>query len=268
MKKRLNDWTKVILCFILSELIFPGYLCLGQTGPVGDVKSGESLELREAKVARESAEKQVLDLELEIDKLRRDYTKLRSKYAELYMETYKAVKNLRSLELTAANLVQKEDGKDSGRDEAIEAMELVLSRQIELQNALKSYQDYLSAAMDVLQPSEAVKSELDKRGKNLADAVDNCMKPLTSLVLKGGTGEHNSCSVVSINEELELVILDKGTLHGIKTGSKWKLMGLEGETLAKLQTVDARPEISAAVVMEGTLGVIRTGSVLVKDDLN
>ncbi len=264
MKIRLNDWTKVLLPCILSSLIFPGYLCLGQEGPETDVKSGESLELREAKVARESAEKRVLDLELELEKLRRDYTTLRSKYAELYVDTYKAVRSMRDLEMNAARLVQNRDGKsrDDGRDEVLEALELVLSRQLELQNALRSFQEYLSAAMDVLRPSEAVKEELDKRGGALREAVENSMKPLSALALRTSGNGPGTCSVVSVNDERQLFIIDRGTLSGVRPGRKWRLVGKNGEVEAVLLTVDARPEISALIVTEGSYSSVRTGSVL------
>ena len=123
-------WTKYIYCVILMALTFPGNLCLGQNNPDSDVKSNESLELREAKVARESAERRVLGLELELESLRKEHDKLRSKYVELYLNSQKVMEDLLNLELRAANLLQsKDDGKATNlNSEALQALELVLGR--------------------------------------------------------------------------------------------------------------------------------------------
>ncbi len=265
---------------ILLVLTFSGNLCLGQANdlnvrpPDGDVKSGESLELREAKVARESAENRVLELELEKKKLSADYTKLRSQYADLYIKTYKAVKRLRELELQAANLIQSGEGTPksatSGKNtddidgtghEVLEALELILARQVELQDALREFTSCLTATMDIVQPSEAVKAELDKKLDKLKAAVDNSTRPLTISSKKDGSALA-SCSILSIDEEHGLVLIDKGTLTGMQPGRRLKLAARDGTPEARLVVVDARAEISAAVMLEGELGILGAGNIL------
>ena len=235
--------------------------------PDGDVKSGESLELREAKVARESAENRVLELELEKKRLSADYARLRSQYADLYIKTYKAINRLRELELSAANLIQSGDGTpktaQSGNPtdsidgtglEVLEALELILAKQVELQDALREFTSCLSATMDILQPSEAIKAELDKR-------LEKSARPLTISGKKDG-GALRSCNILSIDEEHGLVLIDKGTMAGMQTGRKLKLPGRDGTPEARLVVVDARAEISAAVMLEGELSLLRPGNIL------
>ena len=265
---------------ILWFLTFSGNLCLGQasglavTPPDSGVKSGESLELREAKVARESAENRVLELELEKKRLSADYTRLRSQYAELYIKTYKAINRLRELEISAANLIQSGDGTpktaQSGNPtdsidgtglEVLEALELILAKQVELQDALREFTSCLSATMDILQPSEAIKAELDKRLEKLKTAVENSARPLTISGKKDG-GALRSCNILSIDEEHGLVLIDKGTMAGMQTGRKLKLPGRDGTPEARLVVVDARAEISAAVMLEGELSLLRPGNIL------
>jgi len=273
------SWTEFLIGTILIVL-FSGNLCLGQADdltvepPKDDVKSGESLELREAKVARESAENRVLELELEKKKLSAEYAKLRSQYADLYIKTYKAVKRLRELELRAANLIQSGDGAlnaaqtdkstedaDGTGNEVLEALELILSRQVELQDTLREFTACLNATMDIVQPSEAVKAELDKRLEKLRAAVENSTRPLTISSRKDG-GTIRSCNILSIDEEHGLVIIDKGTIAGMKPGRKLKLEARDGTSEARLVVVDARAEISAAVMLEGELSSLRPGNIL------
>ena len=278
-KKWPNSWTK---CYIMAILFltFSGNLCLGQASdlkvrpPDSDVKSGESLELREAKVARESAENRVLELELEKKRLSADYAKLRSQYADLYIKTYKAINRLRELELSAANLIQSgestsktaqsrnsKDRIDETGHEVLEALELVLAKQVELQDALREFSACFAATMDILQPSEAIKAELDKRLEKLKTAVENSAKPLTISAKRDG-GALRSCNVLSIDEEHGIVFIDKGTLAGMQLGRKLKLPGRDGTPEARLVVVDARAEISAAVMLEGELAMLRPGNIL------
>ena len=278
-KKWPISWTKCHIMAILF-LTFSGNLCLGQANdlkvmpPDSDVKSGESLELREAKVARESAENRVLELELEKKRLSADYARLRSQYADLYIKTYKAINRLRELELSAANLIQSGDGTPKAAQnsnsndsiegtghEVLEALELILAKQVELQDALREFSACLGATMDILQPSEAIKAELDKRLEKLKAAVENSARPLTISGKRDG-GALRSCNILSIDEEHGLVLIDKGTIAGMQPGRKLKLPGRDGNPEARLVVVDARAEISAAVMLEGELNALRPGNIL------
>ena len=262
------DWTTFISSAILIALTFPGNLCLGQNKPDSDVKSNESIELREAKVARESAERRVLGLELELESLRKEHDKLRSKYVELYLNSQKVTEDLLNLELRAANLLQSKDGEKNAslNSEALQALELVLSRQVELQDVFLDFQEYLNAMLEVIQPSQAVKDGLLKRNKRLADVIADSMKPLTVVAQRESQGLSANTAILKVDEELEIVILDKGTLSGVRPGKKWRLPGKEGKNEARLVTVDARPEISAAAVVEGNFKALQPGGVLLPDN--
>jgi len=67
------------------------------------------------------------------------------------------------------------------------------------------------------------------------------------------------CGVLAVHDELQLVILDRGFLSGVRTGSEW-WQARNGKVIMKLRVVDARPEISAAVLVQGTLAEIAIGS--------
>ena len=260
-------WTKHITWAILLSLAFPGNLCLGQNNPDSDVKSGESLALREAKVARESAERRVLGLELELESLRKEHDKLRSRYVELYLTSQKVTEELLNLELRAANLLQSKDGEKASslNNDALQALELVLRRQVELQDAFTSLQEYLNAIMDMLQPSQAVKEGLEKKSARLSEAIADSIKPLSVVAGREKQALTPNGTILKVDEELEIVILDKGSLTGIRPGKRWRLPGKDGKDEAKLVTVDARPEISAATVVEGSFSALRVGGILLPD---
>ena len=63
----------------------------------------------------------------------------------------------------------------------------------------------------VLQPSEAVKDGLLKRNKRLADVIADSMKPLSVAAKRDNQGLSANIAILKVDEELEIVILDKGT---------------------------------------------------------
>lgn len=269
MKLTTVNWTNASCTIILFALVFLVYECQAQVKePAKPEKTVESLDLREAKEARESAEKRVLELELELEKLRKDYDALRSRYAGLYLESHDVIDKMKNLEISAANLLRNKNASSSGslENEAMEAMSLSVSRQIAALDELKHFEKYISSLMDVLQPSTALKSELDKRVSDLKKSVELALKPLSTVARRGsgGTGKSN-CDVIAVSVEMQLVILNRGFLSGVRPGKRWHLNGPDGKIAATLVTVDSRPEISAAVLLEGDIEALNPGSSLLPD---
>lgn len=263
------NWTKFVLGSILCAHSFLGNNSFSQehvTG--GQKKTAEALALDEAKVARESAEKRALELELELDRLRKDYDKLRSRYAELYLDSHAAVEKLRDMELRAAHLLQNKASAVSatGETEAMEALSITLGRQVAVKDALLEYEKYMSTLMDVLQPSAAVKSELESKVSDLKKAVEASLKPLSIVARRGSGGlDAGTCGILALREELQLVIIDRGLLSGVRPGKRWHLTGAGGKVVARLQTVDSRPDISAAVLTDGGMDQLSVGGILSSD---
>ena len=224
----------------------------------------ESVELIEARTARASAEARIRDLELEIERLRKENESLKSKYAGLYLKTYELLEQLRRMELAGANLIQAGSASvtEMERNDALEALNLTIGRMTRLQEAYADFRKVVFSLCEVLQASEAAKGELARHGERMQEAMEAVARPLVMATRRNARGDRLTATVVSVNEEQGLVVLDRGSLAGVRSGRMWFLSGANGVILAKLQTVECRAELCAAVVVEGELARIRPGDVV------
>lgn len=256
------DWKNRTIGFrLLLPFFFTGFFLLAENAPVASTQ-GDAVALREAKEARELAEKRILDLELELGKAKKELEKIRSRYADFYLESHAVVDRMRQLELQASHLIRRKEDLDGDAlaAQALEALNLAGRRQLEVEDAVHSFEQYLNSVLDVLQPSDALRRELSERIKALHRAVENSLKPLSIVARRGGGGPgKQGCGVLAVNEELQLVVLDCGFLAGLKTGSVWRLMSGDSTVTARLRVVEVRPEISAAVVIQGDMASLTPG---------
>ena len=265
-KKRFDWWkigrSGVILwsCSVLVSACLLGAESAGERPNVPD-----AVALQEAKVARESAERRAVALELELEKLKRDYDALRSQYADLYLKSHATVDRMRDLELAAANLLQKKDTTelDAATVQAFEALSLAFDRQAKALQALDDFEKFMSTMMDVLRPSDAMRHSLAERVAAVKTAVEQGLKPLSSVARRGSGGPAvGSASILEVHKDMQLVILDKGLLAGIRPGLRWHLADAEGKVTARLLTVDSRQEFSAAVLLNGSIEQLAVGGIL------
>ena len=242
------------LCILCALVTFLASECISQVGT-------KDLAVKEAQEARESAERRSLELELELRKMRGELDALRSRYAALYVESHQVLRNLREMEANAARLIQKKQSEDSGKAEVLEALDLMVRRQLEVRQTLLDFEKCLSSLLEVLQPSEAVKSELEQRLAELKKSVEKSLETVPQVIFpeKGGNG---TAQVLSVNRKDEMVILDKGTLNGVRPGKVWCLLNKEGVVAAKVRTVACRQNFCAAVLLEGGMNLFNEGMVL------
>ena len=66
--------------------------------------------LEEMKVAREAAERRAIQLEAEVSRLKKDLDRIRSSYANLYLESHSSIERLRRMELRAAQMLRQKEG--------------------------------------------------------------------------------------------------------------------------------------------------------------
>ncbi len=270
MKSHETHWKKRMRWIILSLSISLISLCLTCTLYADDRPNvSDQMALQEAKVARESAESRAVALELELERLRKDYDELRSRYAELYLRGHATLDRMRELELQAANLVQNKGAGDARgtSQQALEALNLTLDRQLNVQRSLDDFEKFMSTLMDTLRPSDALRRELEQRISALHGAVEQSLKPLSIVARRGSSGgsPNSGATVVAIHADMQIVILDRGLLAGIRPGRKWHLALADGTVAARLQTVDCRQEFSAAVVLSGDLEQFSIGNVVLPE---
>ncbi|MBR0458946.1 MAG: hypothetical protein IJJ26_06895 [Victivallales bacterium] len=269
MKKSPTHWNFGKIRIILLGLIFRVTLCLCDTVLTENRPNiPESVALQEAQVARASAERRAVALELELEKLQKDYDALRSRYAELYIQSHATVDRLRTVELNAAHLIQKKSELDEKQvaQQALEALNLALSRQVQVYQALDEFEKYITTLLDVLQPSDAIRRETSERTAALKHAVEQSLKPLSVVARRGSERtQDQGATILQVHKELQIAILDKGLLSGIRPGQRWHLTGSDGKVVARLQTVDCRQEFSAAVILNGSLDQMGPGTILMPE---
>lgn len=257
-KSSLCDWQRARVGYILFvAFFFTGKFLFSVEAP-----TSSSVALQEAKVARESAEKRIVELELELSKVQQELERVRSRYADFYLESHLTVERLRSLELQASHLLRHQSELDDQHlaSEALETLQLASTRQLEVYDAVQELEKYLVSILEVLQPSDALRQDVLERTGALNKLVESSLKPLSLVARRGsgGSGRHG-CSVLAVNEKLQLIVLDCGFLAGLKAGSTWRLTASDGTLTARLRVVEVRPEISAAVVIQGAMEKLTPG---------
>jgi len=241
---------------ILMMILFSAEVCTSD--------DANAVALQEAREAREAAERKAVQLEIELGQSRKALDKMRSRYADLYLRSHGLLGSLRQTELQVANLWHNKDASslDGLAAQLLEALDEAGSRQLDVAKALDEYEGSLKNLLDVLKPSAAMRAELLEKLGRLRETVEKSLRPLTAASGRGSAiSVRQGCRVLSVDEALEMVILDGGSIGGMTPESRWCLVNGD-KLVAKFIVVDVRLELSAAVLLEGSLADVPVGSVL------
>jgi Skp family chaperone for outer membrane proteins len=246
-----SDWQNRIAFAILCAS------CLSATAVAAEstaenAPAANSVALQEAVVARQAAETRAAELETKLAQTRSELEALRTRYADLYLESQERVRKLRDLDLSAAHLLVEKQDLESGRleSELLSALSQSRKAQTELLVTVREFQQVLTSVLDVLQPSDALRREVMDRFAALANAAERSLKPLSIVAGRGKRDfERRSCRVLAVNDDLQIVVLDSGFAAGIR----------RGEQIALLRVIEVRPEISAAIVTHGRFNSVGPG---------
>jgi hypothetical protein len=223
------------------------------------------LQLKETQVALGAQKEQTKRLQQENAKLQKELEKLRSRYADLYLRSRQQGQNQQDLELRVAHLLTERRGLDAGQAlaRAVRALQETGSSQRKLETVADEFGTYLISVLEVLQPSNTLKGEIDSRYKTVLNAVEAMKNPLSPVVAWRGNGNQAKrvCRVLTVDDDLHVVVLDAGSNAGIRPGANWHVQ-IDGQRTADLKILETRPNISAAVMIRGTLKTIGPGSVV------
>ena len=226
------------------------------------------MALREAREAREAAERRAVQLELELEQTKKALSRTRSRYADLYLRSHGLLRSLRQTELQVSNLWHNKDdsSKDGLTTRLLEAMEAAGGRQLKVVAKLDEFEVSLRNVLDVLRPSEAMRRELEGRLRELRGVIELSLGPLSAASGARGVVSdlRRGCRVVATDAELDVLLLEGGSLQGMAPESRWHLT-VGDRVVAKAVVIDVRLELSAAVLVEGTLTDVPVGSVLLPD---
>ena len=206
MKEKIQThWQKLKSGFILLVLFFFVPFCYGA--------DSADLELQEARVARSALEREKIQLTQELAAARDELDQIRSLYADSLIRQNQNLEKLKALELAAAHLLQ--DSNDPGQEkkfaEAIETMASMKRRILEVEKEFAVFEKSMAAALDGMQPSDAMRREVESRIVSLRRVIESSLNPL-SLVAGRGSGDSvgPGSVVLSVDKETQSIILNKG----------------------------------------------------------
>lgn len=216
----------------------------------------------EAEIARQAAEQRCVELAAALQRAERDLETVRRENADLRVLSRRQQEDLTALQVRVAGMLTGSNEVESGRAlaGALACLEDMGAVQARLRAEVQGFGEYVITALDVLQPSEALRREVMDRFRAL---VRSCERPgsLPSIVAgRGGKPEgQRESRVLAVNDDLQVVVFDSGSGQGVRAGSTWTVWS-DGRRIARVQVVDVRPTLSAAVPIEGRLGSIAPGA--------
>ena len=253
------DWKNKLSAAILYLLFFFAVFCCALFAD-----SSESLALTEMRMAREAMEREKLQLSNELAETKKELDRVRSLYADKLIEQSRLMDRLLDQELAAENLLQggEEHEIEKRFSEAMQVMALVRRRILEVEAEFSLFERFMAAALDGLQPSDAMRHEVEQRVVSLRRVIESSLNPLSLVAGRGnGDAEQPGCMVLSLDEETQSVYLNRGFQHGLRSGIVF-VLERAGKTLAEVRLVECRPDTSAAILSQGNWAALMPGAEL------
>jgi hypothetical protein len=218
--------------------------------------------LREAAEARKQAEQRCAELEASLAKARDELTALQRRYADLYLASQEQRQELEYLELRAGHLLSSPEDIESGRTlgRVLKELDRQAKERQELAVNVREFGVYLASVLDVLQPSQALRGEVEERITRLYRAANRPVPPLPRVAGRGDGGPaEKRCRVLAVHDELRVVVLDRGFSDGVRPGSRYTITPGTGREV-HLRVLEVRAAISAAVVDNGRFRDVAPGA--------
>ncbi|NMA20078.1 MAG: hypothetical protein GX927_05820 [Lentisphaerae bacterium] len=255
-KKHQVHWQKQKVGFILSVLFFAGSICFGAES--GDARE---LELQEARVARAALEREKIQLTQELAAARQELDQIRSLYADTLIRQSQTLEKLKNLELAAAHLLQSSTNPNTEKQfaEVIDTLASVKRRILDVEQEFAEFEKSMAAALDGMQPSGAMRREVESRIMSLRRVIESSLNPL-SLVAGRGSGDsvEPGCQILSVDKKTQSIILNKGFQQGLRSGMIFCLERA-GKIIVEVKVIECRTESSAAIIVNGSWAALLPG---------
>ena len=225
-------------------------------------ESGDAgLKLKEAELARQAAEQRCAELSLALVRTERDLEKQRQQYAEVYLKAQQQQEVLNQLQLRAATLLNDRAGADSERvmEKALTRLRDRMADYSRLCEKIRDFGQYLTTVLETVNASGAMKHDAAEK---MADLTRFCDRLESIPPIVAGRGGNKlgpeACRILTVNPDFGIAVLDTGENAGVREGSEWRVLEA-GKNVARLRVIEARPGLSAAVVIEGRLERLNPG---------
>jgi len=243
--------------------------CCGTADELPDTAASErDFELQEAREARQAAERRALELNAALEQAQAALERLQGRYAALYLASLEQQRDLEYYELRIAGLLTDGQAIETGTAlrQTLADIDELLANQHRLRQELEAFGRYLQSVLDILEPSEVLRRQITERFAALTETMAATAGEPPSVAGRGGEAQaRQEARVLSVNDELQIVVLDRGLDHGVKPGSRWLALN-DGKLAGRLQVIEARSTVSAAVMTEGRLRDLGPGAEVRRED--
>lgn len=256
-------WTKHQPVVTLLVLFFGGQASFGDS-----VAAGKELnaQLQEAVVARNVAEQRCAELRVSLIQARKDLEALRARYAELLVASGQREAETEQLRLEVVKKLYGSNGRqpDDLTVKAVRALRESHSTNAALYRGVREFAEYLPGVVEALQPSAAIRREVGEKLDKLVKLASKAERLPSSVAGRGGTKDRSrrESRVLAVSDEYQTVILDVGTLDGVRLGMVWSVYDRDQQPTHVLRIVELRDTISAAMIIKGHLDSVAPGTLV------
>lgn len=245
---------------ILLALLLAWTLCAQEDPAPAEVLRIRLEESRQA-LAQCQAERQQLQETLKLRE--QELAGLRRDYASVLMDSDRLARTLVAQDLKAAHLLREAGSAQAQAPDAVGMLAVLGDCRrllLELQEAWSKNRDAASAALEAAQASQVLRDQVGDGAEEVRKRLEKCLAAV-GLAAQGQILAIGSSAVLQVDPGTRLVLLDQGSLHGLREGSllQWKR---GGETLATLEVVLVRPARAVAVPKEGDIRALPPGALL------
>ena len=250
MKK---DWTVcILLAILMGSFLWAENICAEKPEKAAVQKSVKS-NRKEANTQTE--EKSKAELEAELAAVKEELSGVCRELANVLKESEKRDAEYARLKISiAASLAQgSKKSYDKSGEEALKALMEVSDKGDELVTKSAKFCDYMEGLLNKKEITDVERVRAKFRMSQLRETAETfhalIKKPDNRVLFR-------KCRVLAVNDKLQVLILDVGSVYGMRNGLL--LNGGEKSEL-KLQVVAVRPFISGAIVIKGNIEKVAPG---------
>jgi hypothetical protein len=242
------NWTvcilPIIFCALFSVLL------------ANDVKAGAESPKTSRPEVRKGSVSDDFDM-AELEAARKETEMLRKEFADVLLKSEEVFNSYRRLQLSIASTVANSEKRNVTEEELgflesfaniRQEMKLLVEKIIELSQ-------FVGTALDKNDITGTDKIRL----KFKLDDLKMTAEKLNSLVSpRESRDREDKCRILSVNDTLQIAILDAGSANGVNIGLTWRL-AVKNSGPVKLKVIAVRPFICAAMILEGEFGSLAPG---------
>lgn len=255
-------WHDRIWCAIVRALCSAGLASVCGAQPDETVSR---LEFRELEQEKKRAEQESAEANAELAAVRQDLRDARRRFADQYLENRSLQNRLAALDWAAANLLQADGHKQTMPTEAFLLRYMEKRREIQRnlhRKLVRLRTDVQNAETDSTRASVVSDEWLTRLDQVIEQSRQLKLQP-PAVAGRGGGDDEHKVLVLTVNDELQAVIVNRGRTDGVMAASTWTPTGKSSDDLI-LKIIATGERFSVAVPLRGSLRLVGPGSSLTR----